>query len=272
MKKLRLLLSAFVLAAMIITSCGFKDSNEALSKTSHITTANPGNFIRTIFQSEGGISAVTSLSGGPAFRFTVSATNGIVASASSTSSNPVLPQVPIRVGDYRDGGVVFYVAPTPTDLNGDGTLDKGLVCAINDNRFPVGWWNGEMIYIGATATSVGMGQTNTTKIINKQGKPRQGGGNYAAFVCDNHLVTINGKNYSDWFLPSIDELELMIKNQSVLNNTAVKNGGSEFGYDYWSSSEVDRTNAEIQRFHGRYDYGRASSKYQSYRVRAVRAF
>lgn len=97
------------------------------------------------------------------------------------------------MGDYRDGGVVFYVAPTPTDLNGDGTLDKGLVCAINDNRFTVGWWNGEMIYIGATATSVGMGQTNTTKIINKQGKPRQGGGNYATFVCDNPLVTIRGE-------------------------------------------------------------------------------
>lgn len=74
MKKLRLILIAFIVAAMIITSCGLKDSNEASTKTSYITTSNPGNVIRTIFQSEGGISAVTSLSGGSAFRFTVSAT------------------------------------------------------------------------------------------------------------------------------------------------------------------------------------------------------
>ncbi len=270
-----LILSAFVLAAMIITSCGLKDSNEASTNTSYIITSNPGNVIRTIFQSEGGISAVTSLSGGPAYRFTVSATNGIVTSASSTSSNSVLPQVPIRVGDYRDGGVVFYVAPTPTDLNGDGTLDKGLVCAINNYRFGVCWWNGKLINTGATATSVGDGQTNATKIINKQGYPKpkeQGVGNYAAYVCNDHLVTISGKNYSDWFLPSIDELKLMNKNKAAINNTAVKNGGSNFGSTYyWSSTEFDHRAAETQYFNGPENFN-ADTKGYSHAVRCVRAF
>ena len=40
-----------------------------------------------------------------------------------------------QVGDYHEGGVVFYVTQSPTDLDGDGTLDKGLVCAVEDQGF-----------------------------------------------------------------------------------------------------------------------------------------
>ena len=38
----------------------------------------------------------------------------------------------LSVGQYVNGGVVFYLADTPTDLNGDGALDTGLVCEIVD--------------------------------------------------------------------------------------------------------------------------------------------
>ncbi|MDB9874128.1 hypothetical protein OAC97_02580, partial [Flavobacteriaceae bacterium] len=38
----------------------------------------------------------------------------------------------LSVGQYVNGGVVFYLADTPTDLNGDGVLDTGLVCEIVD--------------------------------------------------------------------------------------------------------------------------------------------
>ena len=40
--------------------------------------------------------------------------------------------IPPAIGDLRDGGIVFYIAPTPTDLDGDGDLDTGLVCAEED--------------------------------------------------------------------------------------------------------------------------------------------
>lgn len=276
MKMHLLILSAFALAAMIITSFGLKDSNEASKMTSFTATSNRGNVIRTIVKSDGGISTVNDPRTGPAYRFTVSATNGIGSSALSESSNSLLRQVPIKVGDYRDGGVVFYVAQTPTDLNGDGILDKGLVCAINDYRFNVVWWNGELINTGATATSVGQGQTNTAKIINKQGYPKpkeQGVGTYAAFVCNDHIVTISAKNYSDWFLPSIDELKLMNKNQAAINTTAIKNGGSKFSTSYlWSSTEFDRMKAETQYFNGPEENFNADTKGYSHAVRCVRAF
>ena len=39
------------------------------------------------------------------------------------------PPAPV-IGDYRDGGIVFYIANEPTDLDGDGDLDTGLVAGI----------------------------------------------------------------------------------------------------------------------------------------------
>ena len=41
---------------------------------------------------------------------------------------------PPQIGDYRDGGIVFYIASPPVDLDGDGDLDTGLVCAIQDQN------------------------------------------------------------------------------------------------------------------------------------------
>ena len=34
-----------------------------------------------------------------------------------------------QLGNEIAGGIVFYIADTPTDLDGDGYLDTGLVCA-----------------------------------------------------------------------------------------------------------------------------------------------
>lgn len=43
------------------------------------------------------------------------------------------PALPLpEIGDFYEGGVVFYLAPTPTDLDGDGDLDNGLVCSIKE--------------------------------------------------------------------------------------------------------------------------------------------
>jgi hypothetical protein len=39
----------------------------------------------------------------------------------------------IKIGDFIEGGVVFYLAPTPTDLDGEGDLDTGVVSAIQDS-------------------------------------------------------------------------------------------------------------------------------------------
>ena len=68
--------------------------------------------------------------------------------------------------------------------------------------------------------------------------------------------------YSDWYLPSKDELNQLYLNQAVV-------GGFAY-YNYWSSSENDTYDAWYQYFGYGYQYN--NSKYSTLSVRAVRAF
>ena len=71
---------------------------------------------------------------------------------------------PPQVGDFRDGGVVFYIAPTPTDLNGDGDPDIGLVCAVEDQSSGIKWDNNgtdTTFATGANGVGIGTGSSNT---------------------------------------------------------------------------------------------------------------
>jgi hypothetical protein len=80
----------------------------------------------------------------------------------------------------------------------------------------------------------------------------------AARICGD--LVLNG--YSDWFLPSKDEL-----NNLYLNRTAI--GGFAAAY-YWSSSENYSLYAWVQYFtNGSQDY---NNKDATNYVRAVRAF
>ena len=82
----------------------------------------------------------------------------------------------------------------------------------------------------------------------------------AAKICDN--LTLGG--YSDWFLPSKDELNKIYEN---LHNQGI---GGFVNSSYWSSTEHDNVNAACQRF----DNGNqpTNSKSHSFHVRAVRTF
>ncbi len=169
----------------------------------------------------------------------------------------------VDVGDFYHGDVVFYVLQ-PGDPGYDVNVLHGLICAISDQDGGGGiqWWNGSYTTTGATGTSIGTGQANTTAIVNNQGV-----GSYAAYVCD--TLTLNG--YDDWYLPSMDELNLMYLSKTTIDATATTNGGNSFIEDfYWNSSEVNDVMARDQTFSdGTQDgYG----KNALCRVRAVRRF
>ena len=171
---------------------------------------------------------------------------------------------PPQIGDFRYGGVIFYIAATPTDLNGDGTLDTGLVCAIEDQSSGIQWWNGNLNTTGATATGVGSGAANTITIIQEQGAIQT---DYAAGVAKAYT----GGGYMDWYLPSKDELNLMYQDKVTIDAAATSNGGSSFiSAYYWSSTEIFIDGAWLQTFgSGNQGY---NYKYATNRVRAVRAF
>lgn len=69
----------------------------------------------------------------------------------------------------RDGGIIFYLAPAPRDLDGDGDLDTGLVCAEEDQSVGIRWSNGSSFVTGATVRAIGVGGANTDTIVAVQG-------------------------------------------------------------------------------------------------------
>lgn len=152
------------------------------------------------------------------------------------------------IGATYAGGLVFYI---------DGTGQHGLVSAlINQNPVNGAIWGCEGITIsGADGTTVGTGKQNTNDIIN--GCITSG---IAARLCRNY----NGGGYSDWFLPSKDELGLMF---TELKSKGIGNFDDT---TYWSSSEENSSYAHDMYF----PYGgpKYHPKNTNYSVRAARTF
>jgi len=148
------------------------------------------------------------------------------------------------VGEYIYGGYIFHI---------DETGEHGLVCAPSDQSMNAPW--GSSAPAGAADRVVGTGYKNTTEII--LGCPEEG---IAAKIC--HDLEMNG--YSDWFLPSINELFLMYTN---LHSKGSGNFEDQF---YWSSTQ-DNYGAWVVSFL----YGSKSNQNRDkneVRTRAIRAF
>ena len=136
--------------------------------------------------------------------------------------------------------------------------------------------NGNIIRSG-TAYGIGFGKINTEILVGdmgeaayttKDGKTKTE--NYAARLCDILTYTFNGVIYDDWFLPSIDELNLMYVNLR-------KAGCTYYITDsYLSSSEKQGLDAGQARYRNFFEYfveqGNTSRDDELRRVRAVRSF
>ena len=85
-------------------------------------------------------------------------------------------------------------------------------------------------------------------------------------ICAN--LTIG--TYSDWFLPSKDELNLMYENIGQGNVLGLGNVGNFANNDYWSSTGIDGYNAWGQYFYNGNQF--VNDKLSTGYVRAVRAF
>ena len=128
------------------------------------------------------------------------------------------------------GGLVFYNNPHYKE---DGW--RYLEAAPLSNEWRSKVWGGYRTNVGETGTAIGTGESNTEIIVLAFGdnEPYEGKSDYAAKLCADLVVSKDGVEYDDWFLPSRDELNLMYENLKR-NNL----GGFSDLY-YWSSSEYN---------------------------------
>ena len=161
------------------------------------------------------------------------------------------------IGEYFGGGIIFH-------LWKDKNVEHGLIVNLNNQSTSQKWSNINSSLVGILAQSSWNGEINSNAIVNQLGHT-----NSAAQLC----LNLNTDGYNDWYLPSIDELNLLWQNRFNVNATL--NGMSgvtqipQLAY-FWSSGEYSNSEAWVFLF----DVGYAGgiSKSNSYYVRAIRKF
>ena len=200
--------------------------------------------------------ASVSPASGVAHDFTGPVTYTVTAADASTQDYTVTVTVAGAViGDPYQGGIIAYV---------DGSGQHGLIAATADQASDSGiQWATKSYWLisvpGALGTAIGTGDTNTVWIIAQNGA----GATYAAGLARAYT----GGGYTDWFLPSKDEL-----NQLFLKREAIGGFDTTTRPNYWSSSQFGSgiNGAWFQYFADGYQ-GYHSKDWPN-RVRAVRAF
>jgi hypothetical protein len=146
-----------------------------------------------------------------------------------TVTTPASAPTPLAIGDSALGGKVAYILISG-DPGYNSSIQHGLIATTSD--FPTtAAWGCEGTFIPNTETGIGTGNANTIRIM--AGCPTAG---IAARLCGD---LIEG-GYSDWYLPSKDEL-----NQLYINRVAI-GGFSTAGY--WSSTQDTSNLAWYQSF------------------------
>jgi len=161
------------------------------------------------------------------------------------------------IGEEYGGGVIFHL------WKDNAGVEHGLIVALTDQSISQAWSNVTSAEIGTSAQSSWDGLSNSNSIVGQAGHTSS-----AAKLC---LDLVSG-GQSDWYLPSIQELNMLWNNYYTVTRALSQiSGATQLSNSvYWSSSESYNNYAWDFSF----NYGNSNLKYKNfaYCVRAVRAF
>ena len=209
-------------------------------------------------QGPAGPTGLTGATGAQGQGGVTTAGTGINVTGAGTVASPYVVSTTsacgLSIGDTYQGGIIFYL---------DASGCHGLIAAPSDQSTGIQWYNG--VYTDTYASGSGLfdGDGNCYRIRRSQGDCASC---TAAEIC----LDLGLGGYSDWYLPSKYELNLMYRNIGQGNALGLGNVGGFANNAYWSSTESVNYGAWNQRFNygGQLVYG----KHEPIYVRAVRAF
>jgi len=159
-----------------------------------------------------------------------------------------------QIGDYIQGGIVFYV---------DETGEHGLVAAEVDLPEMYPWGCSGNVISGADGLLIGTGLQNTLDIV---------------FGCSESPIAASmaleheHNGYSDWYLPSFDELMEMF---NTIGNAGPNGNVGSFQEDWYISSsefENDPTNVWGNNFSETFPNPGGGHKSIPNNIRLIRSF
>ena len=185
-------------------------------------------------------------------------TNNVIGGGNITLSPNVSSY---EIGDTGPAGGKIFITPSTSGNTTGKYFEAAPVAAqvlrkwATDTDPGIGLGNAATTVVGADGTDIGTGQQNTADIVAQTGNVAA---TSAAVYCDEY--TYGG--FSDWFLPSKDELNELYLNQVVI-------GGFLSSY-YSSSSEASNEAFWFQSFID----GNPNTPYKNnaYYIRPVRSF